>query len=128
MHGTFFEPQCGLHAGDDTELYVIFSGCIVLAVLTCFTANCMLSYLLASAGAWQLSEALQLQWSEGDQWTAVAELPAGRILEYKYVLVDSSNSQGLSWQQGNNSVLALRQDDREVCVSLLWQHCAGKVP
>ncbi|KAK9804633.1 hypothetical protein WJX73_001406 [Symbiochloris irregularis] len=71
-------------------------------------------------GAWQLSEALQLHWSEGDQWTAVAELPAGRIAEYKYVLVDSNNSQGLSWQQGNNSVLALRQDDREVEVYDNW--------
>ena len=81
--------------------------------------------LLASAGAWQLSEALQLQWSEGDQWTAVAELPAGRILEYKYVLVDSSNSQGLSWQQGNNSVLALRQDDREVCASDVAALCGS---
>lgn len=46
------------------------------------------------------------------------DLPAGRILEYKYVLVDSSTRQALSWQQGNNSVLALRQDDREVCACL----------
>ena len=68
----------------------------------------------ALAGSWQLADCLELQWSEGDQWTAVADLPAGRIVEYKYVLVDSASSQGLSWQQGNNSVLALRLDDREV--------------
>ena len=67
-----------------------------------------------SAGAWQLGNSLQLQWSEGDQWTAAADLPAGRIMEYKYVLVENNTNQAVSWQQGNNSVLALRQDDREV--------------
>ena len=70
------------------------------------------------AGSWQLSQSLELKWSEGDQWTASIELPAGRIAEYKYVLVDSSGSIALAWQQGNNSVLALRQDDREVSQSI----------
>ena len=43
------------------------------------------------------------------------ELPAGQIVEYKYALLDSSGTISLAWQQGNNSVLALRRDDREVC-------------
>ena len=74
----------------------------------------LLSNAAGTAGSWQLAESLELHWSEGDQWTAAIELPAGRIIEYKYVLVDSSTCQSLQWQQGNNSVLALRLDDREV--------------
>ena len=70
--------------------------------------------ILDAAGDWQLKGGLDLQWSDGDQWTAEIELPAGQIIEYKYALLDGSGTISLDWQQGNNSVLALRRDDREV--------------
>ena len=52
------------------------------------------------------------------------ELPAGQIVEYKYALLDSSGTISLAWQQGNNSVLALRRDDREVGPHWICHSCA----
>ena len=48
-----------------------------------------------------------------------AVVPAGSLTEYKYVLVDSAGSP-LAWQDGNNSVLALRAGDTRVEVFDSW--------
>ena len=44
---------------------------------------------------------------------------AGSLTEYKYVLVDAGGSP-LAWQDGNNSVLALREGDARVEVFDSW--------
>ena len=41
------------------------------------------------------------------------------MYEYKYVLLDAHSGQALSWQRGNNSVLALRAGEDRVEVGLL---------
>ena len=46
-------------------------------------------------------------------------MPAGSLTEYKYVLVDSAGSP-LAWQDGNNSVLALRAGDTRVEIFDSW--------
>ena len=43
------------------------------------------------------------------------------MYEYKYVLLDAHSGQALSWQRGNNSVLALRAGEDRVEVRLLRQ-------
>jgi hypothetical protein len=67
-----------------------------------------------------LREGPDLQWTDGDNWRASVELPAGMVYEYKYVLLDAYSGHALSWQRGNNSVLALKNDEDtvEVCTSL----------
>jgi hypothetical protein len=71
----------------------------------------------ARAGAWQLRDGVDMRWSEGDNWVADVQLPGSCVYEYKYVLLDGASGQALSWQRGNNSVLALRagEDRVEVC-------------
>lgn len=66
------------------------------------------------AGAWQLRDGMDLRWSEGDNWVGDVELPGGAVYEYKYVLLDAASGHALSWQRGNNSVLALKAGEDHV--------------
>lgn len=60
-------------------------------------------------GSWIMVDGPELKWTEGDRWHANVSLPSGSIYEYKYVLLDSTGMHALSWQRGNNSVLAVKQ-------------------
>ena len=62
-----------------------------------------------TAGSWVLVEGPELKWTEGDRWHAMVNLPGGSVYEYKYVLLDNSGTNALTWQRGNNSVLAIKQ-------------------
>ena len=42
------------------------------------------------------------------------ELPPGTVHEYKYVLLDSHSGQALTWQRGNNSVLAIKAGEDRI--------------
>lgn len=55
-----------------------------------------------------------LSWTQGNNWRAVIELPAGTVYEYKYVLLDSQSGQALTWQRGNNSVLAIKAGEESI--------------
>ena len=66
------------------------------------------------AGAWQLRDGPDLSWTEGNNWRAVIELPGGTVYEYKYVLLDSHSGQALTWQRGNNSVLAIKAGEESI--------------
>ncbi len=46
------------------------------------------------------------------------ELPGGTVYEYKYVLLDSYSGHALSWQRGNNSVLAIKAGEESVEVRI----------
>ena len=70
-------------------------------------------------GSWVLSEGVNLTWSEGDMWNATVELPSTSVLEYKYVVV-GSGGHAVSWQSGNNSVLAISDEDEDVEVHDNW--------
>ena len=49
----------------------------------------------------------------------------GGIVEYKYVLLASNGAQPLSWQRGNNSVLALAHEEQVVEVYDNWEGQPG---
>ena len=55
-----------------------------------------------------------LSWTEGNNWRAVIELPSGTVYEYKFVLLDSHSGQALTWQRGNNSVLAVKAGEESI--------------
>ncbi|KAK9846893.1 hypothetical protein WJX84_008768 [Apatococcus fuscideae] len=76
-------------------------------------------------GAWTLTEAPELMWSPDDNWNTTLELPMGGIVEYKYVLLASNGAQPLSWQRGNNSVLALAHEEQVVEVYDNWEGQPG---
>lgn len=75
-------------------------------------------------GSWILADGVPLSWSDGDMWNATVDLPAGSVIEYKYVVV-GYGGHAVAWQQGNNSVLALRQSDDVVEVYDNWTCAPG---
>lgn len=76
-------------------------------------------------GTWALDKSIELAWSEGDNWHCIVDIPAGKVVEYKYVLLDHSGHHAIAWQQGNNSVLALRSADSFVEVFDNWGSTPG---
>lgn len=76
-------------------------------------------------GKWVMVDGPELKWTEGDRWRATVSLPAGGIHEYKYVLLDSTGVHAQNWQRGNNSVLAIKQDETELEVFDNWEGQPG---
>ena len=60
-----------------------------------------------SLGGWVLRNGAELEWGEGHRWSVTVEVPAGGIVEYKYVVLQPDGIQALQWQEGNNAVLAI---------------------
>jgi len=76
-------------------------------------------------GSWSLNKAIDLRWSNNDVWTATVSLPAGSVLEYKYVVIDYESKEPLSWQSGSNAVLALELEEEQVDVHDNWGNNPG---
>ena len=57
-------------------------------------------------GAWDVSRATALEWTEGHAWKTSIELPAGGVFFYKYVVV-RDDGEIVRWQDGSNSMLVL---------------------
>lgn len=76
-------------------------------------------------GSWIMVDGPELRWTEGDRWHANITLPSGSVYEYKYVVLDSSGTHALTWQRGNNSVLAIQQDEPELEVFDNWEGQPG---
>lgn len=77
----------------------------------CVVGNCV------GLGMWQHKAAPELQWNDGHMWSVAVEVPAGQVLEYKYVVMQPDGLTALHWQSGNNAVLALM-----VRPTPPWQH------
>ncbi|KAI7836479.1 hypothetical protein COHA_009696, partial [Chlorella ohadii] len=73
-----------------------------------------------SLGTWQVESAPELVWGEGDQWRAKIRLPAGAIVEYKYVLLESGGGVR-AWQSGANNVLAVKLSEERIELFDTWQ-------
>ncbi len=85
---------------------------------------------MKTAGSWNLSQGAELQWSPGDKWNTIVEIPAGAILEYKYVLLEGDGIRSVAWQNGNNNVLAVGHSDdnvevRPCCVEMPCGECGA---
>ena len=72
-----------------------------------------------------LAQGAELQWSANDMWNTIVELPAGAIVEYKYVLLENDGARAIAWQRGNNSVLAVGHADDDVEVYDNWEASPG---
>lgn len=76
-------------------------------------------------GKWLVSQGGELEWSSGDKWNVILEIPAGAIVEYKYVLLEGDGLSAIAWQQGNNNVLAVGHTDDNVEVFDTWESGPG---
>eukprot|EP00191_Tetraselmis_sp_GSL018_P020771 CAMPEP_0177592142 /NCGR_PEP_ID=MMETSP0419_2-20121207/8393_1 /TAXON_ID=582737 /ORGANISM="Tetraselmis sp., Strain GSL018" /LENGTH=365 /DNA_ID=CAMNT_0019082971 /DNA_START=227 /DNA_END=1321 /DNA_ORIENTATION=- len=73
-------------------------------------------------GAWEASAGREMQWSDGDVWTASFEATTGDVVEYKYIVVGRSGAaQQIEWQQGPNQELCLEAGARGVAVADSWK-------
>jgi len=57
-------------------------------------------------GSWAADKAFKLTWGEGHNWSAEVQLPAGKKVEYKYIIRSKGNDV-LEWQQipGNANMI-----------------------
>eukprot|EP00775_Hariotina_reticulata_P002125 gene2125-2444_t len=55
----------------------------------------------SSLGGWNIDNAVKLNWQEGHIWEASVELPAGEVVNYKYI-VKLTDGTVERWQPGDN--------------------------
>jgi hypothetical protein len=71
-------------------------------------------------GNWDPSAAVPLNWSEGHLWTADLDVPEGKKIEYKYILV-SDQEETVEWQPGFNGVLETIAGAGPLLLSEPWE-------
>ncbi|XP_037407423.1 uncharacterized protein LOC119269641 isoform X1 [Triticum dicoccoides] len=69
-------------------------------------------------GLWDPAKATTLDWSEGHVWTARADLPANRLVEFKFLLQDPSGH--VRWQHGGNRALQVTEASSALVVYEDW--------
>lgn len=60
-----------------------------------------------SLGDWDAAAAVRMTWTEGDVWTAEADLPVGAPVEYKYIVRSTDTGDVVEWQACANLVIDL---------------------
>ena len=72
-------------------------------------------------GRWDPSEAIPLEWSEGDNWKCKTELKRAEVsrMEYKYI-VKRENSDSVEWEAGGNHNV-LRPAARDMVQEDFWE-------
>ncbi|KAK1697764.1 hypothetical protein QYE76_014461 [Lolium multiflorum] len=69
-------------------------------------------------GLWDPASAAALEWSEGHDWTVQKDLPANRLIEFKFLLRDSSGE--FQWQNGPNRRLQTGKTTNTLVVYEDW--------
>eukprot|EP01018_Ginkgo_biloba_P016362 Gb_41004 [translate_table: standard] len=70
-------------------------------------------------GTWDPKAALPLEWSEGDIWTKEVDVPVGKQIEYKFILIGKRGE--LLWQPGPNRTFETLESDSPMVVSSTWE-------
>ncbi|CAO1942338.1 unnamed protein product [Urochloa humidicola] len=71
-------------------------------------------------GLWDPSKAIALDWSEDHVWTAKTDLPANKLIEFKFLLRDASGH--VRWQHGGNRTLQTTETTHTLVVHEDWDH------
>ncbi|KAF6990396.1 hypothetical protein CFC21_007591 [Triticum aestivum] len=69
-------------------------------------------------GLWEPARAVALDWSEGHNWTVEKDLPANRLIEFKFLLQDSLGK--FHWQNGPNTTLQTGETTKTLVVYEDW--------
>lgn len=69
-------------------------------------------------GLWEPANAVALDWSEGHDWTVEKDLPANRLIEFKFLLKDSLGE--FQWQNGPNRNLQTGETAKTLVVYEDW--------
>jgi len=70
-------------------------------------------------GSWNPKTAVPLEWSEGDIWTTEVDVPVGKQIEYKFILVGKRGE--VLWQPGPNRAFETSGSVASVEVSSEWE-------
>lgn len=70
-------------------------------------------------GSWNPKAAVPLEWSEGDIWTKEVDVPVGKQIEYKFILIGKRGE--LLWQPGPNRAFEASGHVASVVVSSEWE-------
>lgn len=70
-------------------------------------------------GSWKPKAAVPLEWSEGDIWTTDVDVPVGKQIEYKFILIGKRGE--LLWQPGPNRAFETSGSMGSVVVSSKWE-------
>ncbi|KAL5232279.1 hypothetical protein ABZP36_031055 [Zizania latifolia] len=76
-------------------------------------------------GLWDPSKAVALDWSEGHDWTAEKDLPANRLIEFKFLLQDFSGK--LQWQNGPNRSIQTGETANILVVYEDWGNAENQI-
>ncbi|WVZ68113.1 hypothetical protein U9M48_017094 [Paspalum notatum var. saurae] len=74
----------------------------------------------AALGLWDPAKAIPLNWSEEHVWTAKTDLPANKLIEFKFLLRDASGN--VRWQHGDNRTLQTLETPNTMVVHEDWDH------
>ncbi|XP_062180771.1 uncharacterized protein LOC133885134 [Phragmites australis] len=69
-------------------------------------------------GLWDPSKAVALQWADGHDWIVEKDVPANKLIEFKFLLQDSSGK--LHWQNGSNRRLQTSETANTLVVYEDW--------
>lgn len=70
-------------------------------------------------GLWNPKAAIPLLWSEGDIWTTEVDVPVGKQIEYKFILIGKRGE--VLWQPGPNRAFETSGSVASVEVSSEWE-------
>ncbi|KAK7339863.1 hypothetical protein VNO77_20549 [Canavalia gladiata] len=71
-------------------------------------------------GSWNPSNAVPMTWSEGHVWTVDQEIPAGKLIQFKFVL---KRKQGdVVWMPGPDRILHTWENMNKITVCVDWEN------
>eukprot|EP00252_Welwitschia_mirabilis_P016935 TRINITY_DN37692_c0_g1_i1.p1 TRINITY_DN37692_c0_g1~~TRINITY_DN37692_c0_g1_i1.p1 ORF type:complete len:222 (-),score=66.62 TRINITY_DN37692_c0_g1_i1:38-673(-) len=70
-------------------------------------------------GSWDPKAAIPLEWSEGDIWSVEMNIPAGKKIEYKFILKGKNGE--ITWQPGSNRIFEASTYETSLIVSSKWE-------
>ncbi|VAH19728.1 unnamed protein product [Triticum turgidum subsp. durum] len=75
-------------------------------------------------GLWEPTNAVAMDWLEGHDWTVEKDLPANRLIEFKFLLQDSLGK--FHWQNGPNRSLQTGETKKTLVVYVDWGNAKNK--
>ncbi|KAK9290975.1 hypothetical protein L1049_009157 [Liquidambar formosana] len=71
-------------------------------------------------GAWDPSNAIPLDWSDGHVWTVELDIPVGKLVQFKFIL--KGKTENIAWQPGPDRVLRTWESKNTITVYEDWEN------
>ncbi|CAJ1949046.1 unnamed protein product [Sphenostylis stenocarpa] len=71
-------------------------------------------------GSWDPMEALPMTWSEGHVWTAEQDIPAGKSIQFKFILKGKEGD--IMWQPGSDRMIHTSETMNRITVCEDWEN------